>query len=220
MSITGYSEGDVISEGTEKRIKCTAVSGNPLPKLEWFAGGTKLENAAVDEGESESYISSEIHVKADRSDNGKVYECRGMNDANPDTPVTKSFKMSVEFAPRVLLISVDPEKPVEGKSAVLTCVTDSSSPGVTMQWRHNGNILPATDSVSNPGPFGGNVTTNLLQIDVTTQHVGAVFTCEARHEPSQTTIHNSTVLTVKCEYYNVPVWSLLNLSLSGLMSRG
>lgn len=158
-----------------------------------------MENTIPDVGESDSYVSSEIFVKIDRSDNDKVYECRGVNEANPDTPVTKSFKMAVEFPPRILTITVDPEKPVEGKSAVLTCITDTSSPGVEMQWRYNGNILPSTDSVSRPGPFAGVVTTNLLHIDVTTKHVGAVFSCEAKHNPSMTTVHNSTVLTIKCK---------------------
>ncbi|XP_023332616.1 nephrin isoform X4 [Eurytemora carolleeae] len=197
LTITGYSTGDIVNEGTERRIKCTAVSGNPLPTLEWFSGDTKMENTIPDVGESDSYVSSEIFVKIDRSDNDKVYECRGVNEANPDTPVTKSFKMAVEFPPRILTITVDPEKPVEGKSAVLTCITDTSSPGVEMQWRYNGNILPSTDSVSRPGPFAGVVTTNLLHIDVTTKHVGAVFSCEAKHNPSMTTVHNSTVLTIK-----------------------
>ena len=200
LTITGYLEGDVLAEGAERRIKCTAVSGNPLPTLEWFGGAVKLEDAVVDKGASDSYVSSEIVVKVDRSDNDKVYQCKGNNDANPDAPVTKSFKMSVEFPPRVLDINVNPEKPVEGESAVLTCVTDTSSPGVNLRWRYNGDILKATDSVAKPGPFGGIVTTNVLQIDVTTKHVGAVFTCEATHNRSQTTVHNSTVLTIKCKF--------------------
>ena len=200
LSITGYSEGDVLPEGTQRRIKCTAVSGNPLPTLEWFAGDEAIKDAVVDTGASESFVSSEITVKVDRSDNDKVYECRGKNEANPETPVKKSFKMSVEFPPRILTINVDPENPVEGKSAVLTCVTDSSNPNVTMRWRHNGEALPATDSSIKAGPHGGLETTNVLQIDVTTKHVGAVFTCEAEHAPSETTVHNSTILTIKCKY--------------------
>ena len=201
LSITGYSEGDVLPEGAERRIKCTAVSGNPLPTLEWSAGGEAIADAVVDKGASDSFVSSEITVKVDRTDNAKLYECKGKNEANPDTPVVKSFKMSVEYPPRVLSITVDPEKPVEGKSAVLTCVTDASNPNVTMRWRYNGEPMPATDSVTTAGPYGGLSTTNVLQIDVTTKHVGAVFTCEAEHAPSQTTVHNSTMLTIKCKYF-------------------
>ncbi len=200
MSITGYSEGDILPEGTERRIKCTAVSGNPLPTLEWTAGGEPIADAVVDKGASDSFVSSEIKIKVDRTDNAKVYECRGKNEANPDTPVIKNFKMAVEFPPRILTITVDPEKPVEGKSAVLTCVTDSSNPNVTMRWRHNGEVLDSTDSSTKEGPFGGVITTNVLQIDVTTKHVGAVFTCEAEHLASQTTVHNSTILTIKCKF--------------------
>ena len=206
MSITGYSEGDILPEGTERRIKCTAVSGNPLPTLEWTAGGEPIADAVVDTGASDSFVSSEITIKVDRTDNAKIYECRGKNEANPDTPVIKNFKMAVEFPPRVLTITVDPEKPVEGKSAVLTCVTDTSNPNVTMRWRHNGEVLTSTDSSTKEGPFGGVITTNVLQIDVTTKHVGAVFTCEAEHLASQTTVHNSTILTIKCKFYKFKLY--------------
>jgi hypothetical protein len=201
LTITGHSAGDVLLEGTERKVQCTAVSGNPLPKLEWFAGDVKLENAVVEEGGAESYVSSEITVRVDRADNGRTYECRGTNDAIPDSPVKRAFRMAVEFPPRIVDISVAPENPVEGQSAVLTCRTDSSNPEVDLRWRHNGNLLPTTDSSSADGPFGGRVTTNVLQIDVTTQHVGAVFTCEARHNSTQSTVHNSTILSIKCELF-------------------
>ena len=187
-------------EGTERRIKCTAVSGNPLPSLEWYRGGTYINATTTDRGESESYVSSEIHVKVSRTDNQLDYECRGQSEANPDNPVTKKISMTVQFPPHQLYISVEPENPVEGKSAVLTCKTDSSNHGVSLRWRYKGNLLPATDSVTRPGPFGGNTTTNLLHIDVTTEHVGAFYTCEAEHQASQTTVHNSTVLTIKCKF--------------------
>ena len=202
LSITGYQEGEVLTEGTRRNLKCIAVSGNPLPSLEWFAGGIKLDSAKVDKGEADSYVSSEILVTVDRADNAKKYECKGKNEANPDAPVTRSLRMSVEFPPRVLNITVSPPKPVEGESAVLTCVTDTSNPGVSIRWRHNGDILEATDSKSKPGPHGGLVTTNVLQIDVTTEHVGAEFTCEASHDNFTTTIRNTTVLTIKCKLFS------------------
>ena len=193
-----------MAEGAERRIKCTAVSGNPLPTLEWFAGDTKLANPTVDRGESEAYVSAEIRVTIDRSDNERVYECRGHNAANPKQPVTRRVNMTVVFPPRLLNITVSPAKPVEGEPAVLTCVTDTSRPGVTMRWRYNGELVDnSTGGISTeleqPGPYGGLVTTSKLSINVTTQHVGAVFTCEATHDPSQTTVHNSTVLTIKCK---------------------
>ena len=205
LTITGYTQGDVLLEGTERKVQCTAVSGNPLPKLDWFAGDVKVENAVVEEGGAESYISSEITVRVDRADNDRAYECRGINDAIPDSPVKRGFRMAVEFPPRVVDISVEPANPVEGQSAVLTCKTDSSNPAVELRWRHNGNLLPTTDSSAVAGPFGGKITTNVLQIDVSTQHVGAVFTCEARHNATQSTVHNSTILSIKCK---IPVLSV------------
>ena len=43
LSITGYKQGDILQEGSLRRIKCTALSGNTASELEWFAGDKKLE---------------------------------------------------------------------------------------------------------------------------------------------------------------------------------
>ena len=97
LSITGYSAGDVIREGALRRIKCTALSGNPLPGLEWLAGNKKVEGAKIEKAESGTFVSSEISIKVDRSDNGKTYHCRAQNKATRE-PFTKSVQLSVRNA--------------------------------------------------------------------------------------------------------------------------
>ena len=94
MSITGYKAGDVLLEGSLRRIKCTALSGNPLPRLEWFAGNKKVEGAKIEKAESGTFVSSEISIKVDRSDNGKTYRCRAQNKATRE-PFTKSVQLTV-----------------------------------------------------------------------------------------------------------------------------
>ena len=97
LSITGYKAGDVLQEGALRRIKCTALSGNPLPTLEWLAGNKKVEGAKIEKAESGTFVSSEISIKVDRSDNGKAYHCRAQNKAT-QKPFTKSIQLSVRNA--------------------------------------------------------------------------------------------------------------------------
>ena len=94
MSVTGYKQGDVLKEGSIRRIKCTALSGNPLPKLEWFAANKKVEGAKIEAAKSGTFVSSEISIKVDRSDNGKTYRCRAQNKATRE-PFTKSVQLTV-----------------------------------------------------------------------------------------------------------------------------
>lgn len=97
LSITGYKAGDVLQEGGIRRVKCTALSGNPLPTLEWRAGNKKVEGAKIEKAESGTFVSSEISIKVDRSDNGKAYHCRAQNKATQE-PFTKSIQLSVRNA--------------------------------------------------------------------------------------------------------------------------
>jgi len=130
LSVTGYKQGDVLKEGSIRRIKCTALSGNPLPKLEWFAGNKKVEGAKIEAAKSGTFVSSEISIKVDRSDNLKTYHCTARNKATTK-PVIKSVELTVSFPPTSVEIEVEPESPRVGTKAVLQCRTDSSSPGVS-----------------------------------------------------------------------------------------
>ena len=125
LSITGYKQGDILQEGSLRRIKCTALSGNPLPELEWFAGDKKVGGAKIEKAESGAYVSSEISIKVDRSDNRKSYNCQAKSEASKE-PFRKSVALKVP--PRRVKVEVEPESPIVGNPAVLKCLTDSSSP--------------------------------------------------------------------------------------------
>ena len=61
------------------------------------------------------------------------------------------------------------------------------------------HIIDATDSKVTEGENGGFVTTNMIQVDVETDHVGAVFRCEANHNATGKSVHNAVRLNVKCK---------------------
>ena len=199
LSITGYKQGDILQEGSLRRIKCTALSGNPLPELEWFAGDKKVGGAKIEKAESGAYVSSEISIKVDRSDNGKSYKCQAKSEATKE-PFRKRVVLKVSFPPRRVKVGVNPESPTEGSQAVLKCLTDSSSPNTEIIWWYNGEQIPSSDLETRVGKFGGSITSSLLQIDVTEAHINAEYKCEARHAATSKSVSNTTKIGVQCEY--------------------
>ena len=199
LSITGYKQGDILQEGSLRRIKCTALSGNPLPELEWFAADKKVEGAKIEKAESGTFVSSEISIKVDRSDNRKSYQCKAKSEATEE-PFRKSVALKVSFPPTRVKVEVEPESPIEGNPAVLKCLTDSSNPDVEILWWHNGELVAGSDSQTKAGKFGGSMTSSLLQIDVTEAHINSVYKCEARHAVTSKSVSNTTKIAVQCEY--------------------
>ena len=199
LSVTGYKQGDVLKEGSIRRIKCTALSGNPLPKLEWFAGNKKVEGAKIEAAKSGTFVSSEISIKVDRSDNLKTYHCTARNKATTK-PVIRSVELTVSFPPTSVEIEVEPESPRVGTKAVLQCRTDSSSPGVSISWYRNNNIIPGAEATRTEGEFGGVVTTSWISTKVTEEQINSVYRCQVNHQETSNSISNKTRIGVQCEY--------------------
>jgi hypothetical protein len=82
---------------------------------------------------------------------------------------------------------------------VLTCESGSSNPAASIVWRHAGKRLEGADQATKAGDFGGTVTTNLLEVDISPEHHGAVFVCEAKNEALQQSVHDAVTLSVRCE---------------------
>ena len=53
-----------------------------------------------------------------------------------------------------------------------------------------------------PGEYGGNITTNILEVEVKPEHHGSVFICEATNEELQESVHNARTMSVKCKPNN------------------
>ena len=178
------------------------MSGNPLPHLEWFAGNKKVEGAKIEKAESGTFVSSEISIKVDRSDNGKTYHCRAQNKATQE-PFTKSVQLKVNFPPTKVEIEVEPENPVAGSVASLKCKADSANPQVKIVWYRNNEFLSGSgsdDTVTVSGQFGGVVTSSIIQTDVSDADINSVYKCEARHAETSNTISNTSKIGVQCEY--------------------
>ena len=127
---------------------------------------------------------------------------------------------AVRFPPRRVEVEVSPSSPVVGSRASLRCWTDPSSPGtklvtqhivvlwlycvhhysVAQVWYHNGRPVAATKSESRTEKLGGTISSTLLEVDVTEDHIDSVYKCEASH-PAATSkrISNTTKIAVQCE---------------------
>ena len=132
------------------------------------------------------------------------FVCCRCEASNPATasPLVASITLQVHFKPNEIKLSVDPESPKAGKTAVLTCESGSSNPTATIVWRRGDNVLEGMGKVIEvkAGDYGGNVTVNQLEVNVTSDHHGAVYICEAENSVLKRSVHNAITLGVNCEY--------------------
>ena len=49
------------------------------------------------------------------------------------------------------------------------------------------------------GEYGGNITTNMLEIEIKPEDHGAIIICEAINDELQESVLNAKTLSVKCE---------------------
>ena len=203
-NITGLKDKAVLFEGQRKRISCLSMAGNPLPNLKWFKGNEEIEGVPTHKEKSADYSRSEMVIVANRSDNGVEYRCEAKNEAI-DTPLSTKVNLQVQFKPSEVSISVEPKTPKAGKTAILTCKSGSSNPPSSIAWRKvirgvkNSTILRGITDPSEICEFGGNCTTNHLEIEVTAELDGAVYVCEATNEELRESVHNAKTLTVNCK---------------------
>ena len=94
---------------------------------------------------------------------------------------------------------VRPEKLRPGQSATMTCESASSNPPSRLTWIRNGVAVPSMSNSMALGTHGGNVTKSTLQVEVTPELHGAVFTCQATNDIGGQNIHDAVTLEVLCK---------------------
>ena len=195
-NITGLAYGEKLEEGQLKRLSCVSMAGNPLADLTWYKGDTKIEGTTTDKSKGD-FSMSELTIIANRTDNDVPYRCEADNPATE--PKSAAIQLDVEFKPSQVTITVDPEKPKAGRRAVLKCESGSSKPTSKIVWLYKGKRLQGAVESVKPGQHGGNITINLLEVEITPDHQGAKYICEARNEALGETEHDALTLNVKCK---------------------
>ena len=181
------------------------MAGNPLPNLKWFKGSKEITGIPTHKEKSADYSRSELIITANRSDNGVEYRCEAKNEAI-DNPLISKINLQVQFKPSEVSITVVPATPKAGKNATLTCKSGSSNPMASIVWRKvirnikDYTVLHGiTEHPAENCEFGGNCTTNRLEIAVTAGLDGAVYICEATNEELRESVHNAKTLRVNCK---------------------
>ena len=70
LSISGWTQEDVFLEDSLQKVKCTAMTGNPLPKLTWKTRGGNVDSQEAESVEDEAgnviSVSNEMTITVDR----------------------------------------------------------------------------------------------------------------------------------------------------------
>lgn len=72
-----------------------------------------------------------------------------------------------------------------------------------MSWWRGGIPVQGTKNGTKPGLHGGFLSFVELALDVTEKMNGEVYTCQARNNQMERSIHDATTLDVLCEYTSI-----------------
>ncbi|XP_076632643.1 sticks and stones isoform X2 [Colletes latitarsis] len=193
LSITGYAEGTRIDAGTVLNLMCTAISGNPLATLTWYKNNRKIPGNTRTRDRAMS--SSELTMLVNASDNDARIRCEGSNSAT-EIPLVETFTLKVNFPPDKVKISREPQDLHAGQEGRIICESSSSYPAAEMSWWKGGIPVLGTKNGTKPGLHGGYLSFVELTLDVTEDMNGEVYTCQARNNQMERSIHDATTLDV------------------------
>lgn len=103
--------------------------------------------------------------------------------------------------PEKVKISREPQNLHAGQEGRIICESSSSNPAAEMSWWKGGIPVQGTKNGTKPGLHGGFLSFVELTLDVTEEMNGEVYTCQARNNQMDRSIHDATTLDVLCKYY-------------------
>ncbi|XP_065830459.1 roundabout homolog 2-like isoform X2 [Oscarella lobularis] len=121
----------VVAENDAASITC-AFTGRPAPNVTLYRAGKKL---AMNDGGSLTYA----FANAQRSDDDN-YQCVAVNVAGSSE---RTFKLTVEYKPRILTTTHATISVLKGMPASLHCIADAL-PASVYFWLHNGTAIRRT----------------------------------------------------------------------------
>ncbi|XP_049818879.1 nephrin isoform X2 [Aethina tumida] len=190
--IHGYTGGAHIPAGTVQKISCTSSGGNPLATLTWYKNDKKIHSTTKSTDKS---VSSEITILTNVTDNEARYRCEAANSAT-EIPFFETITMSVYFPPDHVKISKQPQDLKPNEEATLICDSSSSNPPAKLAWWREGIPVPGLFNSTKPGLHGGTVSSIELKLNISEQLNGIVYTCSARNEALERSVHDAITLEV------------------------
>ncbi|CAG9116134.1 unnamed protein product [Plutella xylostella] len=190
--ITGYVPGTTLAAGAVQKLQCISTGGNPLATLTWYKNDKKIHSQSKTTDKS---VSAEVSILTNVSDNMAVYRCAATNSATT-VPLIDSVTLSVHFAPETVKVRVEPTELHPGTEARLYCDAASSNPPAQLSWWRDGIPVQGLPMQMKKGLHGGTVSYIELKLNVSKEHNGAVYTCQAMNEALQRSVHDALALKV------------------------
>ncbi|XP_042858100.1 nephrin-like, partial [Penaeus japonicus] len=210
--ITGYQDGDVLSEGESVNLTCTVGAANPRPSLSWHRNGRQLSPRLTDDAEEPGLSNASLPsagqsiaevVTVSRQDDGAKYECR-VNTSLFSRPLASAVTLNVQYPPSNVTMT-GPEVVGSGNTVTFTCVTSPANPPAAVTWTIHGSLTKKSKSTVSRGIEGHWVTTSTLTYRVPRSSNELSIRCLARNEASSTpVVSNKSVQVISelCIVYN------------------
>lgn len=81
----------------------------------------------------------------------------------------------------------------------LICECASSNPQADITWWKDGFLIPGTPDGVLDAPNGGRSTKNILQLNVSSNDDGGVYTCQATNPELKKSVHDAVTINVLCK---------------------
>lgn len=86
-----------------------------------------------------------------------------------------------------------------GQEGRIICESSSSNPAAEMSWWKGGIPVQGTKNETKLGLHGGFLSSVELSLDISEEMNGELYTCQARNQAMERSIHDATILEVLCE---------------------
>ncbi|CAH1228206.1 HMCN2 [Branchiostoma lanceolatum] len=158
--------------GQELVLRCLSSGGHPLPELTWFNGTRAFTGQQVIRQGGEGQVEVELVIpQLTKWDNGMNLTCRASQPFPEIAPVQESWSiLRVHYAP-VVSVPITRVSVVEGETAILTCLVDSS-PTASISWIKFGHTMPLVQDIRK----------QTLRIINATRYDPGMYQCSAENE--------------------------------------
>uniref|UniRef100_A0A8P4KBB4 Cell adhesion molecule 1 n=1 Tax=Dicentrarchus labrax TaxID=13489 RepID=A0A8P4KBB4_DICLA len=129
------SREDVVSEGNETELTCTAIGSKPAASIRWMKGEEELTGeTTVEETYDRMFtVSSRVRFSVTKEDDGVPVDCIIDHPAAKDLLAQRNLE--VQYKPEVKIVVTYPEGlPREGDNLDLTCIAEGKPHPHQINW--------------------------------------------------------------------------------------
>ncbi|XP_054829251.1 cell adhesion molecule 2 isoform X2 [Eublepharis macularius] len=141
--ISGFTSP--VMEGERMELTCKTSGSKPAADIRWFKNDKEVKDVKYlkeeDANRKTFTVSSTMHFRADRSDDGAVVSCRVDHESLNSTPQIAMQVLEIHYIPSVKIIP-STSWPVEGQSITLICESKGKPLPDPVLWTKDGGELP------------------------------------------------------------------------------